>query len=39
MNKIINKLLLTRDKFIPNLHRKQPGLLEELVDHLLNIVK
>ena len=39
MNKIINQLLLTRDKFIPNLHRKQPGLLEVLVDHLLNIVK
>ena len=25
MNKIINKLLLTGDKFIPELHLKQPG--------------
>ena len=26
MNKSINKLLLTRDKFMPELHLKQPGL-------------
>ena len=25
MNKIVNKLLLTRDKFMPELHLKQPG--------------
>ena len=25
MNKIINKFLLTGDKFIPELHLKQPG--------------
>ena len=25
MNKIINKFLLTRDKFLPKLHLKQPG--------------
>ena len=25
MNKIINKYLLTGDKFIPELHLKQPG--------------
>ena len=25
MNKIINKFLLTEDKFIPELHLKQPG--------------
>ena len=25
MNKIINKFLLTRDKFMPELHLKQPG--------------
>ena len=25
MNKIINKFLLTRDKFMPGLHLKQPG--------------
>ena len=27
MNKIINKLLLTGDKFIPELHLKQPGFI------------
>ena len=26
MNKIINKFLLTGDKFMPELHLKQPGL-------------
>ena len=26
MNKIINKSLLTGDKFIPELHLRQPGL-------------
>ena len=26
MNKIINKFLLTGDKFIPELHLRQPGL-------------
>ena len=26
MNKIINKFLLTRDKFMPGLHLKQPGI-------------
>ena len=25
MNKIINKFLLTADKFIPDMHLKQPG--------------
>ena len=25
MNKIINKFLLTEDKFMPELHLKQPG--------------
>ena len=25
MNKIINKVLLTGDKFMPELHLKQPG--------------
>ena len=25
MNKIINKILLTGDKFMPELHLKQPG--------------
>ena len=25
MNKIVNKLLLVRDKFMPEMHLKQPG--------------
>ena len=25
MNKIVNKFLLPRDKFIPDMHLKQPG--------------
>ena len=36
MNKIINKFLLAGDKFMPELHVKQPGVL---VDYLLNILK
>ena len=39
MNKIINKFLLTGDKFMPELSLKQQDLLIVLVDHLLNIVK
>ena len=34
MNKIINKFLLTGDKFMPELNLKQPG----FTDHLLNPV-
>ena len=37
MNKIINKFLLTGDKFMSEL--KQQVLLIVIVDHLLNIVK
>ena len=39
MKKIINKFLSTGDKFIPQLHLKDPGFTYVLVDHLLNIVK
>ena len=39
MNKIINKFLLTEEKFMRHLHLKQPDLLKVLVEHLLNIVK
>ena len=39
MNKIINKFLLTGDKFMPELHLKQPAFFIVLVDHLLNMVK
>ena len=37
MNKIINTFLLTGDKFMPELHLKQLGLV--IVGHLLNIIK
>ena len=36
MNETINKFLLTGNKFIPELHLKQPGFTIVLVDHLLN---
>ena len=39
MKKIINKFLLTGDKFMPELPLKHQDLLIVLVDHLLNIVK
>ena len=35
MNEIVNKFLLPGDKFIPEMHLKQPGLV--LVDHLQKI--
>ena len=38
MNKIINKFLLAGDKFMPEMHLKQPGFIV-LVDHLLKIKK
>ena len=39
MNKIVNKFLLAGDKFIPEMHLKQPDLLIVLVDHLLKTKK
>ena len=39
MNKIINKFLLTADKFMPELHTNSQDLLTVLLNHLLNIVK
>ena len=39
MNKIINKFLLTGDKFMPELHLKQPGCAYSYCELLLNIVK
>ena len=39
MNEIVNKLLLAGDKFIPEMHLKQPDLLTVLVDHLLKTKK
>ena len=36
---MINKILLTGDKFMPELYLKKQDLLIVLVDNLLNIVK
>ena len=33
MNEILNKFLLVGDKFMPEIHLKQPGLLTVLVVH------
>ena len=38
MNEIVNKSLLAGDKFMPEMHLKQPGFIV-LVDHLLKIKK
>ena len=38
MKEIVNKFLLAADKFMPEMHLKQPGLTRiVLVDHLLKI--
>ena len=40
MNEIVNKFLLAGDKFMPEMHLKQPGFnYIVLVDHLLKIMK
>ena len=39
MSNTINKLLLAGDKFMPEIHLRQPQLLTVLVDHLLNMNK
>ena len=39
MNKIINKFLLTGDKFIQEWHFIQPGFFIVLVSNLLNTTK
>ena len=38
-NKIINRFLLTGDKFMLELHLKKPGFTLLYVEHMLNIVK
>ena len=38
MNEIVNNFLLAGDKFMPEMHLKQPGFIV-LVDHLLKIKK
>ena len=39
MNEIINKLSLSEEKIMPELHLKSQDLLITLVDYLLNIAK
>ena len=38
MNEIVQKILLA-DKFMPEMHLKQPGFTYSVVDHLLKIKK
>ena len=39
MNEIINKFLLASDKFLPEMHLRQPGFTYALVGHLQKIKK
>ena len=39
MNEIINKFLLVGDKFMPEMHLKQPGFTYSACDRLLKIKK
>ena len=39
MNKTVNKFLLTGDKFMPEMHLRQPDLFIVHVDQLLKIKK
>ena len=39
MNEIVNKFLLAGDRYMPEMHLKQPGLLTVLVIHLLKAKK
>ena len=39
MNEIVNKFLLASDRYMPEMHLKQPGLLTVLVIHLLKTKK
>ena len=39
MNKIIHKFLVTGDKFMPELHLKQPGYTNSTCGPFTNIVK
>ena len=34
MNEIVNKFLLAGDKFMPEMHLRQPGFTYVLVDHI-----
>ena len=39
MNEIVIKFLLAGDKFMPEIHLKQPGFTTVLLDHLLKTKK
>ena len=39
MNEIVNKFLLAGDKFMPEMHLKQPGFTYSALDHLLKTKK
>ena len=39
MNEIVNKFLLAGDKFMPEMHLKQPGFTYSACDHLLKTKK
>ena len=39
MNDIINKFLLAGDKFMPEMHLRQPGFTHSEITHLLRIKK
>ena len=39
MNEIVNKFFLAGDKFMPEMHLRQPGFSLALVDHLQKINK
>ena len=38
MNEIVNQFLLARDKFMPELHLKQPGFTSFLIKSLVEVV-
>ena len=39
MNEIVNNFLLAGDKFMPEMHLKQPGFTYSALDHLLKTKK
>ena len=39
MNARVNKLLLSGDKFMPEMHLKQPGFIKVFVAHYIKIKK
>ena len=39
MNEVVNKFLIARDKFMPEMHLKQPGFTYTAQGHLLKTKK